>query len=62
MGTIYEQLIDLLTNGANSPHLLIANMLQLVIGPQLESDKDSQSLFEKSSLDSMTQNEVLCVA
>jgi hypothetical protein len=36
---------SLLTNGANSPHLLITNILQLVIGPQLEPDKDSQSLF-----------------
>jgi hypothetical protein len=51
IGTIYEQLIDLLTNGANSPHLLITNRLQLVIGPQLAPDKVSQSLFEKSSLD-----------
>jgi hypothetical protein len=31
-------------------------MLQLVIGPQLERDKDSQSLFKKSSLDGMTQS------
>jgi hypothetical protein len=31
-------------------------MLQLVIGPQLEPDKDSQSLFKKSSLDGMTQS------
>ena len=38
------------------PHLLITNRLQLVIGPQLEPDKDSQSLFEKSSLDGMTQS------
>jgi hypothetical protein len=51
MGSIYEQLIDLLTNGANSSHLLKTNRLQLVIGPQLEPDKVSQSLFEKSSLD-----------
>jgi hypothetical protein len=56
IGSIYEQLIDLLTNGANSPHLFIANMLQLVIGPQLEPDKDSQSLFKKSSFDGMTQS------
>ena len=56
MGSIYEQLIDLLTNGANSPNLLITNRLQLVIGPQLEPDKVSQSLFEKSSLDDMTQS------
>jgi hypothetical protein len=56
MGSIYEQLIDLLTNGANSPHLLITNRLQLVIGPQLAPDKVSQSLFEKSSLDDMTQS------
>ena len=55
MGSIYEQLIDLLTNGANSPNLLITNRL-LVIGPQLEPDKVSQSLFEKSSLDDMTQS------
>jgi hypothetical protein len=44
----------LLTNGANSPNLLITNRLQLVIGPQLETDQVSQSLFEKSSLDDMT--------
>jgi len=50
MGSIYEQLIDLLTNGANSPHLLITNRLQL------EPDKVSQSLFEKSSLDNITQS------
>jgi hypothetical protein len=56
MGSIYEQFIDLLTNGANSSHLLITNRLQLVIGPQLEPDKVSQSLFEKSSLDDMTQS------
>jgi hypothetical protein len=56
MGSIYEQLIDLLTNGANSPNLLITNRLQLVIGPQLEPDKVSPSLFEKSSLDDMTQS------
>ena len=37
-----------------SPHLLITNRLQLVICPQLEPDKDSQPLFEKSSLDVMT--------
>jgi hypothetical protein len=49
-------LIDLLTNGANSPHLLITNRLQLVISPQLAPDKVSQSLFEKSSLDDMTQS------
>jgi hypothetical protein len=55
MGSIYEQLIDLLTNGANSPNLLITNRL-LVIDPQLEPDKVSQSLFEKSSLDDMTQS------
>ena len=55
MGSIYEQLIDLLTNGANSPNLLITNKL-LVIDPQLEPDKVSQSLFEKSSLDDMTQS------
>jgi hypothetical protein len=30
--------------------------LQLVIGPQLETDQVSQSLFEKSSLDDMTQS------
>jgi hypothetical protein len=53
MGSIYEQLIDLLTNGANSPNLLITNKL-LVIDPQLEPDKVSQSLLEKSSLDDMT--------
>ena len=51
MGSIYEQLIDLLTNGANSPNVLITNRLQLVIGPQLELGKVSQSLFEKSSLE-----------
>jgi hypothetical protein len=56
MGSIYEQLIDLLTNGANSPNVLITNRLQLVIGTQLEPDKVSQSLFEKSSLDDMTQS------
>jgi hypothetical protein len=56
MGSIYEQLIDLLTNGANSPNLLITNRLQLAIGPQLEPDKVSQSLFEKYSLDDMTQS------
>jgi hypothetical protein len=33
MGSIYEQLFDLLTNGANSQNLLITNRLQLVIGP-----------------------------
>jgi hypothetical protein len=38
-------------NGANSPNLLKTNRLQLVIGPQLEPDNVSQSLFEKSSLD-----------
>ena len=59
MGSIYEQLIDLLTNGANSPNLLITNRLQLVIGPQLAPDKVSQSLFEKSSLDDMTQSVLL---
>jgi hypothetical protein len=51
MGYIYEQLIALLTNGANSPTLLTTNRLQLVIGPQLELGKVSQSLFEKSSLE-----------
>jgi hypothetical protein len=56
MGSIYEQLIDLLANGANSPHLLITDRLQLVICPQLEPDNVSQSLFEKSSLDGMTQS------
>jgi hypothetical protein len=56
MRSIYDQFIDLLTNGANSPNLLITNRLQLVIGPQLEPDKVSQSLFEKSSLDDMTQS------
>ena len=35
---------------------MITNRLQLVIGPQLEPDKVSQSLFEKSSLDDMTQS------
>ena len=35
---------------------MITNRLQLVIGPQLEPDKDNQSLFEKSSLDDMTQS------
>jgi len=39
-----------------SSHLLITNRLPLVIGPQLEPDKDSQPLFEKSSLDGMTQS------
>ena len=39
-----------------SPHLLITNRLQLVICPQLEPDKDSQPLFEKSFLDVMTQS------
>ena len=29
MGSIYEQLIDLLANGANSLHLLITDRLQL---------------------------------
>jgi hypothetical protein len=56
MGSNYEQLMDLLTNGANSPNLLITNRLQLVSGPQLEPDKVSQSLFKKSSLDDMTQS------
>ena len=56
MGSIYEQLIDLLTNGANGPNLLITNRLQLVIGPQLEPDKVAQSLFEKFCLDDMTQS------
>jgi hypothetical protein len=56
MGSINEQLIDLLTNGANSPNLLITNRVQLVIGPQLETDQVSQSLFEKSSLNDMTQS------
>ena len=56
MGSIYEQLVDLLTNCANSPNLLITNRLQLVIGSQLEPDKVSQSLSEKSSLDDMTQS------
>jgi hypothetical protein len=51
MGYIYEQLIALLTNGANSPTFLTTNRLQLVIGPQLELGKVSQSLFEKSSLE-----------
>jgi hypothetical protein len=50
MGSNYEQLIDLLTNGANSPNLLITNRLQLVIGPQLETDQVSQSLFERNLL------------
>jgi hypothetical protein len=56
MGSIYEQFIDLLRNGANSPNLLITNRLQIFIGPQLETDQVSQSLFEKSSLDDMTQS------
>ena len=56
MRSIYEQLFDLLTNGANSPNLLKTNRLQLVIGPQLEPDNVSQSLFEKSSLDDKTQS------
>ena len=56
MGSIYEQLVDLLTNCANSPNLLITNRLQLVIGSQLEPDKVSQSLSEKSSLDDMKQS------
>ena len=30
--------------------------MQLAIGPQLEPDKVSRSLFEKSSLDDMTQS------
>ena len=51
MRSIYEHLINMLTNGVNIPNLLITNRLQLVIGPQLEPDKVSQSLFEKSSLD-----------
>jgi hypothetical protein len=41
----------LLTNGVNSPNVLITNRLQLLIGTQLEPDKVSQSLLEKSSLD-----------
>ena len=41
----------MLTNGANIPNVLITNRLQLVIGPQLELGKVSQSLFEKSSLE-----------
>ena len=56
MGSINEQLIDLLTNGVNSPNLLITNRVQLVIGPQLETDQVSQSFFEKSSLNDMTQS------
>ena len=56
MGSINEQLIDLLANGVNSPNLLITNRVQLVIGPQLETDQVSQSLFEKSSLNDMTQS------
>jgi hypothetical protein len=56
MGSINEQLIDLLANGVNSPNLLITNRVQLVIGPQLETDQVSQSLFDKSSLNDMTQS------
>jgi hypothetical protein len=56
MGSIYEQFIDLLRNGANSPNLLITNRLQICIDPQLETDQVSQSLFEKSSLDDMKQS------
>ena len=51
MRSIYEQLMDLLTHGANSPNLLTPNRLQLVIGRQLDPGKVSQTLCEKSSLE-----------
>jgi hypothetical protein len=34
----------------------VLKLVQLVIGPQLETDQVSQSFFEKSSLNDMTQS------